>query len=203
MPTTHKTLAGCPLFLEPYKCFEKTRKLPKSKQIFKQSKLVVLKVMGPDPEKLINRDNSFETGDYVVNNQLDDEMDIEENQMNDGYFMLHDSMPENPANDDDSSESENDEDMNGSYSFPENNQYQESAPNVPVIRSSSTELVTAVWNNTSSSSNIEITNEKSEQITQIMSKITLPNPPSWLNEINPENILDRIRNKNKGTSSDK
>ncbi|CAG9803608.1 unnamed protein product [Chironomus riparius] len=159
--------------------------------------------MGPDPEKLINRDNSFDTGDYVINNQLDDEMDIEENQMNDGYFMLNDQDQQHiPANDDDSDESEDDEEMN-EYSFPENNQESPvNAPNVPIIRSSSTELVTDVWNNSTSSSNIEITNEKSEQITQIMSKITLPNAPAWLNEINPENILDRIKNKNKGNSSD-
>ncbi|KAL7031792.1 hypothetical protein ACKWTF_007135 [Chironomus riparius] len=159
--------------------------------------------MGPDPEKLINRDNSFDTGDYVINNQLDDEMDIEENQMNDGYFMLNDQDQQHiPANDDDSDESEDDEEMN-EYSFPENNQESPvNAPNVPIIRSSSTELVTDVWNNSTSSSNIEITNEKSEQITQIMSKITLPNAPAWLNEINPENILDRIKNKNKGSSSD-
>lgn len=155
--------------------------------------------MGPDPEKLINRDNSFDTGDYEVNNQLDDEMDIEENQMNDGYIMLNDQDEQHiPANDDDS-ESENDEEMN-EYSFPENNQYQES-PNVPVIRSSSSELVADVWNSTSSST-IEITNQKAEEITKIMSNIKLPNAPAWLNEINPENILDRIKNKNKGTSSE-
>lgn len=159
--------------------------------------------MGPDPEKLPNRDNSFDTGDYVINNQLDDEMDIEENQINDGYFMLNDQDHQHiPANDDDSDESEDDEEMN-EYSFPETNQESPiNAPNVPTIRSSSTELVTDVWNNSTSSSNIEITSEKSDQITQIMSKITLPNAPAWLNEINPENILDRIKNKNKGNSSD-
>ena len=159
--------------------------------------------MGPDPEKLMNRDNSFDTGDYVINNQLDDEMDIEENEINDGYFMLNDQDQQHiPANDDDSDESDEDEETN-EYSFPENNQESPiNTPNIPVIRSSSTELVTDVWNNSTSSSNIEITNEKSEQITQIMSKITLPNAPAWLNEINPENILDRIKNKNRGSSSD-
>lgn len=159
--------------------------------------------MGPDPEKLPNRDNSFDTGDYVINNQLDDEMDIEENQMNDGYLMLNDQDQQHiPANDDDSDESDDDEEMN-EYSFQENNQESPiNTPNVPIIRSSSSELVTDVWNNSTSSSNIEITSEKSDQITQIMSKITLPNAPAWLNEINPENILDRIKNKNKGNSSD-
>lgn len=150
--------------------------------------------MGPDPEK-INSNSAFQQSDYVIN-QVDDEgMDVDQPENIDGYSRLNqeDGNYFMQANDDDSSESEfEDEDENVAQTTAVN------TPNVPLIRSSSSELVAAVWNSSTSSSNIEISNEKSEQITKIMSKINLPNAPSWLNEINSENILDQIRN-NRGT----
>jgi hypothetical protein len=60
--------------------------------------------------------------------------------------------------------------------------------------SSSAELQAEVWN-TKSSTEIEITTETSQKITQIMSNIKLPNAPAWVSEINTESLIDRLKNR--------
>lgn len=154
--------------------------------------------MPPDPS-FNNRDSFDQHADNIIN-QLDDEMDIEmddQRQNNNGYHQMINSNDENefvPAADDSDDDEEDDEDEGeNEFSFPDNN-IQPIVPNLPEIVASSSELVSKLWNEKSSSSpNIELTNEKTQQITQIMSKINLPNVPEWLNELSTENVLDRIK----------
>jgi len=153
--------------------------------------------MPPDPEKL--QKNTFDLPDYVeqLNN---DEMEIEDrigylplNQEGDSnnYFMVEDE-----ESDFDDSDNEN-EYIHHMSELETNSQTDVPNATLPTIRRHSSELAAAVWNESSTSTinNIEITREKSEQITQIMSNIKLPNAPSWLNEISSENIAERIKNR--------
>jgi Male enhanced antigen 1 (MEA1) len=149
--------------------------------------------MGPDPEKTC--DNSFERIDYEVNQELED-MDIDEDTEDNGYMRLNYDENEIAANDESSaSEHSDDED---DFNFNDNVQQPdiiENAPSIPVppIVSMDSELEKIVWTG-SPSSDIQISSEKSLQITEIMSKITLPTPPpEWLNEINPSDIISRLQ----------
>lgn len=167
--------------------------------------------MGPDPNR-IHENNHFDRGEYIINDVEEEGMEIDEQSNNDGYLRLqiNSDMDEfTPANDTDSSDDDEEEEEN-EFSFPvesaeeqTNNSNNNISPDssIPNIRSSSGEIVTELYNTTTSNS-IELTSEKSQQITQIMSKFSLPNsPPQWLNEISSEDIIDRIKNKN--TSGEK
>lgn len=147
--------------------------------------------MGPDPEKM--HSNNFNEADYVVNPLEDQEMEIDngENFNNNGYMMLNQENGDNfsMAEDDDSDDTHSEDENVTESENPVN------PPIIQVIRRFSTELAASLWNTTISSENIELTSEKSEQITQIMSNIKLPNPPAWLNDISTENILERIKSR--------
>jgi hypothetical protein len=168
--------------------------------------------MGPDPEKIPNGAN-FEHSDYIMN-QMDDEIEMEvEEQQNDGYFRLNldganEYIPANDeSSDDESGGGEDDDEEFNEFAIPESVQLQQqeeeadyAAPqsSLPSIATASSELVAEVWKSqppppAGGASNIELTSEKSHQITQIMSKISLPNAPNWLDELSTESVLDRIK----------
>jgi hypothetical protein len=165
--------------------------------------------MGPDPEKL-HRDSNFDNPQYLQN---ETEMEIDENNLNDGYLILRmndfdDSIPANDDSSDDNESDEDDEEEGNEFSFPQNPtadevHIEENVPAVPALNSTiSSQLVTELWNSkTPTSSSIEMTSEKSQEITQIMSKINLQNVPNWINDLNAEKIIDRIKSSHSSTAN--
>jgi sugar-specific transcriptional regulator TrmB len=149
--------------------------------------------MSPDPSKLkreINLDP--EAAEYNLN-QLEDEEMMEVEEGYEQYQLIIDENDE-PANDDstdDEDTEDSDNEKNNEYAF---QIAQEQEPSVPVIVSSSAELESQVWNAPRQEVNIEMSSETSQQITQIMKKINLPNPPAWVNEINTETLVNRLKN---------
>ncbi|KAG5682838.1 hypothetical protein PVAND_012160 [Polypedilum vanderplanki] len=160
--------------------------------------------MGPDPEKISNNGNFEQHSEYIMN-QIDDDDGMEVNeQNNEGYLRLNlDNVNEYiPAND--STDDESDDEEENEFSIPENVQQANTSLNIPPsinvpnITTASSEIVASLWNQKNESSNgndssIELSTEKSQQITQIMSKISLPNAPNWLDELSTEVVLERIR----------
>lgn len=127
------------------------------------------------------------------------QMDVDDDSDNDGYLRLQtfDNGDEIPANDSDSSGS--DEEDENEYAFTtenfEENISAEPASSVPPIVTADSELQAEVWNSPRPQDTIELNSEKTEQILKAMSKFTLPNVPQWANEVNPRELIQRIRNK--------
>lgn len=144
--------------------------------------------MGPDPEK-IKRDN-FNTNENYIINEIEEEMDVEVEE-NLGYIPLQNNDHEElPANDSTDEEEEVESDVENESFQP---YLQQPIPNVAPIISSSAEIQAEIWN-APTVSNIEITSEKSQEITKIMSEFKLPNAPDWINEINTETLINRLKN---------
>lgn len=123
---------------------------------------------------------------------------------NNGYLLLqtHDTLEEMPADDSDSSGTDEDENE-----FDFSNVEEEMADPVDQsgisqqIISADSELEAQVWNSPRSQDSIELNNEKTQQILNAMSKFNLPNVPDWANEVDPIELIQRIRNKELPTPS--
>lgn len=151
------------------------------------------------------RDNSIDG----YNNQPEFVMhQIEENEMmeiedddedSNGYLRLQtfDNGDEIPANDSDSSGS--DEEDENEFTFTtenfEENISAEPASSVPPIVTADSELQAEIWNSPRPQDTIELNSEKTQQILKAMSKFSLPNVPQWANEVNPRELIQRIKNK--------
>lgn len=129
---------------------------------------------------------------------MDDESEIGENG---GYSRLQtfDNGEEQPANDSDSSDSDNEDDDN-EYVFntedTEDDIPIEPPSDLPSIISSENEIQAQVWNTPRRSQDtIDLNTEKTEQILKAMSKFSLPNVPQWASEVNPKELIERIKNK--------
>lgn len=158
--------------------------------------------MGPNNKEIVPiRDNSFENDHnhpaIVLSDEQDEEMmEIEENL--EGYERLSTENNFNEfqsANDSDSSESDEDDDnATEGNNFHEFQDQSQPPPNVPPIVSSDAELQAEIWNSPSNRINsIELNTEKTQQILSAMSKITLPNIPAWANEVDPRELLQRMK----------
>lgn len=148
--------------------------------------------MGPDPEK-IKRDSSFQQGDFIINQMEEEQMDVDVEE-NMGYIPLQGNDNEELPADDSTDDEEEGSDDENEYTFQQAEE--QPPPNVAPILSSSAELQAEVWNTPRSNPTaIEITNETSQQITQIMSKINLPNAPAWISEISTETLINRLKNR--------
>lgn len=152
--------------------------------------------MSPDPAK-IKRDSSLNEAEFTIN-QLENEeevmeVDVEQNL---GYMPLNESDVNEFANDSTENEEDDDEEEEEENEYTFQEIQQEPPSNIPSIIPTSSELQAEVWNSPRSPqvSGIEITSETSQQITQIMSKISLPNAPAWINEISTETLLKRLKN---------
>lgn len=159
--------------------------------------------MGPNNKEIAPiRDNSIENDHnhpaIVLSDEQDEEMmEIEENL--DGYERLSTENNLNEfqsADDSDSSGSEDDEDNEiEDTNFQEFQEQPQPPPNVPPIISSDAELQAEIWNSPANRVNsIELNKEKTQQILSAMSKITLPNIPAWANEVDPTELLQRMKN---------
>lgn len=148
--------------------------------------------MSPDPAK-IKRDSSLDEAEFTINQLEDEEMEVDVEQ-NLGYLPLNGSDLNEVANDSTDEEDDDEEEEENEYTFQE--AQQEPPSNIPSIIPTSAELQAHVWNsprNSQQVSGIELTNETSQQITQIMSKISLPNAPAWINEISTETLINRLK----------
>ncbi|CRK90667.1 CLUMA_CG004368, isoform A [Clunio marinus] len=140
--------------------------------------------------------------DFVMD-QLEEEEAMEvEDDSNEGYSRLQNFENGDdyiPANDSDSSES--DEEDENEYNFESAQNVEENAsPGIPPIISSDVELQAQVWNTPRSQDTIELNNEKTQQILKAMSKFSLPNIPAWASEVDPTELVQRLKNK---TTNDK
>lgn len=149
--------------------------------------------MSPDPAK-IKRDSSLDEAEYTINQLEDEEMEVDVEQ-NLGYMPLN----SNDINDSTDDEEDDEEEEENEYTFQEAIQ-QEPPSNIPAIIPTSAELQAHVWNTPRESTGIEITTETSQQITQIMSKISLPNAPAWINEISTETLMNRLKQQHPDTA---
>lgn len=141
--------------------------------------------------------------DFLMNETMDEDqeqMDVEEDDENEGYSRLQtmDNGDEyQPANDSDSSDS--DEDDENEYSINSEQIAEENisdAPaSIPPILPAEVELQAQVWNTPRSQDSIELSNEKTQQILKAMSKFSLPNVPAWAKEVDPTELLQRLKNK--------
>jgi len=143
--------------------------------------------------------------DFVINQIEENEMEVDEpSDLNNGYLRLQqmgDQDEYQPANDSDSSDSDEDEDED-EYAFT-NVIPTEPPSGVPAIVSSDSELQVQVWNAPRTPTDtIELNSEKTQQILQAMSKFSLPNIPEWATQVDPGELIQRIRNK-EGVHSDK
>lgn len=158
--------------------------------------------MGPNNKNIAPiRDNSFGEGNHqptiVMADEQDEEMmEIDENP--DGYERLSTENHFNEfqsADDSDSGESEEDEENEvNPCEFEAFQDEVQPPPNVPPIVSADAQLEAEVWNSsTANSDSIELNKEKTQQILTAMSKFTLPNVPAWANEVDPNELLQRIK----------
>lgn len=144
--------------------------------------------------------------DFVVHELENEQMDIDDEPDSDGYLRLQtfDNGEELPADDSDSSGSDEDDDEN-EYVFNSEN-FEENIPvenpsGLPPIVSAESELAAHVWNNPRAQDTIELSSEKTQQILKAMSQFSLPNVPQWANEVNPRDLIQRIRNKETPTAT--
>lgn len=135
---------------------------------------------------------------FLANNVEENEiMQINGNEpdINNGYLLLHDLGDEMPADDADSSgsdeEDENEFELDNMEETVESIQPQ----GFPSIVSADSELETQVWSSPRPQDTIELNTEKTQQILNAMSKFSLPNVPDWANKIDPTELIERIRNK--------
>lgn len=141
-----------------------------------------------------NNDPGFVMHQIEENEQ---QMEIEDEPDN-GYSILQTFDGEElPANDSDSSGSD-DEDDGNEYIFNSEN-VEESSPQdpagLPFITSTESEIQAQIWNGPRPEDTIELNSEKTQQIIKAMSKFTLPNIPQWASEVNPRELIQRIKNK--------
>lgn len=149
--------------------------------------------MGPDPEKLKKQEINIEGDDFVMN-EIDEQMDVENEQNGYENYVQLNTDDEIAANDETESEySDSDAEDDNNFTFQSHEIPQEPPSNVPSIISSDAEIQAEVWNAQFPTNTIEITTETSQQITQIMSKINLPNAPAWVNEISTETLVSRLK----------
>lgn len=156
--------------------------------------------MGPNSKDIVPiRDESFnedQNQPAIVMGDEDDEemMDVEENSH--GYERLstadNNMILESHADDSESSGSDEEDDDTNIQDIQAylNNQ---PPPNVPEIISSDSEIQAEVWNASTTVDTIELNKEKTQQILSAMSKFTLPNIPSWAKEVNPAELIQRIK----------
>lgn len=145
-----------------------------------------------------NNQPDFVMNQIEENGQMD--VDVEDLEDNNGYLRLRtfeNGDEYQPANDSDSSES--DEDEENEYHLDDEN-FAENIPpepaGVPSIVSSDSELQAQVWNTPRTHDDtIELNTEKTQQILKAMSKFSLPNVPAWANEVDPGELVQRIKNK--------
>ena len=152
--------------------------------------------MRDDSLNVYNNDPGFVMHQVEENEQ---QMEIEDEPDN-GYSILQtfDNGEDQPANDSDSSGSDEEEDEN-EYVFNTEN-IEESIPQdpetgLPTITTSDSEIQAQIWNGPRPQDTIELNNEKTQQILKAMSKFTLPNIPQWASEVNPSELIQRIKNK--------
>lgn len=134
--------------------------------------------------------------EVVINMVVRDEqvlrMDVDEESNNEGYERLQAfDNDDQPADDSDSDFESDEEDANevGIDAV-------EVAPSdVPSILNSEAEIQAEVWNTPRSQDTIELNTEKSQQIMKAMSSFSLPNVPQWAQEVNPTELIERIRNR--------
>lgn len=137
-----------------------------------------------------------------VMNQIEDNERMDVDETDNGYLRLQmfDNGEEQPANDDSSDEEEDDDEneyvFNSESSIP-----QEPPSNILPIVSSDTELQAQIWNSPRPQDTIELDTEKTQQILKAMSTFSLPNVPQWANEVNPRELIQRIRNKENPTDA--
>lgn len=154
--------------------------------------------------------NGYNNQPEFVMHQIEEneQMEVDDGSDN-GYLRLQtfDSGEEQPANDSDSSDSD-EENGENEYVFDSEN-IDENIPveqpsGLPSIVSSDNELQAQVWNSPRAQDTIELNSEKTQQILNAMSKFSLPNVPQWANDVNPSELIQRIRNKETATApSDK
>lgn len=158
--------------------------------------------MGPNSKDIVPiRDESFNEDQNQPAIMMEDEneemMEVEENS-NNGYERLstgeHNMMIESHADDSESSDSDEEEDENNFGAF----QYEQPPPNVPPIISSEAQIQAEIWNSPPPTSNsIELNKEKTDQILNAMSKFTLPNIPNWAKEVDPSELIQKIKQQKK------
>lgn len=157
------------------------------------------------------RDDSFadfdNAPDFVLNRVEDNErmeVDGDDPDSDNGYLRLQtfDNGDEIPADDSDSSGDEDADDYAFSYDQ-ENIPEEPPASGVPEIVSSEAEIQAEVWNSPRQEDTIELNSEKTQQILAAMSNFSLKNVPSWATEVNPSELVQRIKNKAAPSSSDK
>lgn len=134
------------------------------------------------------------------------EIDGEESDLtNDGYLRLQmfDNGDEIPADDADSSGSEDEDENVFAAEFNAEEEEISAVPSgIPPIVPSDVELQAEVWNTPrAQEDSIELSTEKTQQILKAMSKFSLPNVPAWANEVNPSELIQRLKNKELQTPS--
>lgn len=158
------------------------------------------------------RDDSFadfdNAPDFVVVNRVEDnermEVDGDDPDSDNGYLRLQmfDNGDEIPANDSDSSGDEEADDYAFSYDQ-ENIPEEPPSSGIPEIVPSDVEIQAQVWNSPRQDDSIELNSEKTQQILAAMSNFSLKNVPAWATEVNPSELVQRIKNKGSPLSSDK
>lgn len=144
----------------------------------------------------------FETQpDFVMNQIVQEEMEVDEELNNDGYSRLQAfDNDEQPADDSDSDSDSGEDECVNEFAFTT----EEEAPSsIPSVLPSEAEVQAQVWNAPRSQDTIELNNEKTQQILKAMSSFNLPNVPQWAQEVNPSEIIQRIRNGEKPEKGEK
>lgn len=138
--------------------------------------------------------------EFVIQDVADNEqMEVEgdESEVNNGYLRLQtfESHDEIPADDSDSSGSDNEDEIESNFDVEDNIPVEAEPSGVPQILSADSELQAQVWNSPRPQDTIELNSEKTQQILKAMSSFSLPNVPAWANEVNPSELIQRIKNK--------
>lgn len=139
-----------------------------------------------------NNEPVFVANEIDVNEVMEDESDE-----NEGYLRLRTSdMDEDiPANDSDTSGSDEDEDqVENEFGFTTMGETVEPT-GLPSVISADSELEAQVWNSPRPQDTIELNSEKTQQILNAMSKFKLPNTPDWAHQVDANELIQRIRNK--------
>lgn len=158
------------------------------------------------------RDNNID--DYnnqpeFVMNQIEENEQMEtdeDSDLNDGYLRLQtfDNGDDYQAADDSDSSGSDDEEGGNEYAIESEAMEENVQPGIPPIVSADEEIQAQIWNTPRSqqSDTIELNTEKTQEILKAMSKINLPNIPAWAKEVDPGELIQRIRNKD-GAPSDR
>lgn len=141
----------------------------------------------------------------IHHNEENQQMEVDdESDENNGYSRLQtfDNNEDQPADDSDSSESDEEEENENASDIPINFD-QEPVTEVPQTISAEGEIEAEVWNAPRPQDTIDLSTEKTQQILKAMSNFTLPNVPQWANDVNPSELIQRIRNKESPVASSK